>query len=141
MAGIVASDLRPLKRATGRAGTWPRTGRDRAPAPAAGRSARDYCAPGQRSGGVSGDLGHHLQLEEPLDHGALHALRHLLEQVEGFLLVLHQRVALTVAAEANALLEVIDGEQVILPLLIDLHGIGAAPGRMRSAPSSASRAA
>src|SRR5574342_454578 len=44
----------------------------------------------------------HADLEELLDRRLLQAADHLLEHVEGFLLVLGQRVPLPVAAEADA---------------------------------------
>src|SRR5262245_39661221 len=56
---------------------------------------------------------HHLHLEEPLHHRGLHPRGHVLEQIEGLLLVLHQGIALAVAAQPDTLLEVIDGEQVV----------------------------
>ena len=49
----------------------------------------------------------------------LEALQHGLEHLKRFLLVLDQRVVLAVAAQADALLEVIHAEEVVLPLLVD----------------------
>src|ERR1051325_7138112 len=60
-----------------------------------------------------------LHLPEDLHHAILDALHHFLEELERFLLVLDQRIALAVAAQADAFLEVIDVEEVILPLLVD----------------------
>src|SRR5207249_8376009 len=60
-----------------------------------------------------------LDLEEPLDHGRLHALEHVLEEIERFLLVLRQRVALAVAAQPDPFLEVVDREQMVLPLRVE----------------------
>src|SRR5438477_4742577 len=64
-------------------------------------------------------VAHHLHLEEPLDDNGLYALHHVLEEVEGFLLVLGQRVALAVPAQPDAFLEVVDRQQMILPLRVD----------------------
>src|SRR3954465_3230133 len=60
-------------------------------------------------------LGDRLVAEELLDDVVLHPLAHHLEQVEALLLVLLQRIALAVAAQADAFLEVIEGEKVVLP--------------------------
>src|SRR5215831_18689111 len=46
-------------------------------------------------------------------------LLHRLEQLEAFLLVLDEGIALAVAAQADAFLQVIEGVEMILPLLID----------------------
>src|SRR5438128_9311970 len=62
-----------------------------------------------------------LDLEEPLDDRRLHALDHVLEEVERLLLVLGERVPLAVAPEADPLLQVVDGEEVVLPLRVDDH--------------------
>src|SRR5262245_1566452 len=73
----------------------------------------------RRGGFFALALHHDLRLPEVLDHAVLDALHHGLEDLERLLLVLDERVALAVAAEADALLEVVDVEQVVLPLLID----------------------
>src|SRR6185312_2965148 len=60
-------------------------------------------------------LGHRLEAEELLDDVVLHPLAHHLEQVEALLLVLLQRIALAVTPQADPFLEVVEGEEVILP--------------------------
>ena len=50
----------------------------------------------------------------------LHLRHHLQEQVVALELVLHQRVALRVAAEAHRLLQELDGHQVLLPQVVRL---------------------
>src|SRR5262245_11282454 len=59
------------------------------------------------------------QPPEIADDFLVHPILHRLEEVEALLLVLDERIALAVAAEADALLEVIQAVEVILPLLID----------------------
>src|SRR5580692_867830 len=49
----------------------------------------------------------------------LEALQHGLEHLERFLLVLDQRIVLAVAAQANALLEVVHTQEMIFPLRIE----------------------
>ncbi len=49
----------------------------------------------------------------------LDPLLHRLEELVALLLVLVERVALAVAAQADALLEVVEGEQVVLPGVVD----------------------
>ena len=68
-------------------------------------------------------------LEELLDHGLLEVVHHRLEHVEGFLLVLGQRVALAVAAKADALLEVVHVQEVVLPELVDAAELAVLPAR------------
>src|SRR4051794_91115 len=46
-------------------------------------------------------------------------LLHLLEHLEAFLLVLDKRIALAVAAQPDAFLQMIEAVEMILPLLID----------------------
>src|SRR4051794_15128630 len=60
-------------------------------------------------------LGDRLVAEELLDDVVLHPLAHHLEQVEALLLVLLERIALAVAAQADAFLQVVEGEEVVLP--------------------------
>src|SRR6185369_7878105 len=60
-------------------------------------------------------LGDRLVAEELLDDVVLHPLAHHLEQVEALLLVLLERITLAVAAQADPLLQVVEGEEVILP--------------------------
>src|SRR4051812_20499154 len=60
-----------------------------------------------------------LRFPEVLHHAILDRLHHLLEDLERLLLVLDERIALAVAAQADAFLEVIDIQKVILPELID----------------------
>src|SRR5438093_876867 len=62
-----------------------------------------------------------LDLEQPLDDGRLHALDHVLEEVERFLLVLGERVPLAVAPEPDPLLQVVDGQEMVLPLRVHDH--------------------
>src|ERR1700674_1093898 len=64
-------------------------------------------------------LRHRLVAEELLDHVVLDPVLHRLEQLEALALVFLQRVALAVAAQADALLQVIEGEQVVLPGDVD----------------------
>src|SRR5438477_7030882 len=78
---------------------------------------------------------HHLHEVEIANGIFLEALHHGFEHVEGFALVLHQRIVLGIAAQADAFLEVVHVQQVIFPLLVDnsehdhalvvAHGIGA----------------
>ena len=49
----------------------------------------------------------------------LEALHHGFEHVEGLALVLHQRIVLSVAAQADAFAQVVHAEQVVFPLLIE----------------------
>src|SRR5882724_1110710 len=66
-------------------------------------------------------LGHRLVAEEALDDVVLHPLAHRLEELIALLLVLLERIALAVAAQADALLQVVEGQQVVLPG--DVHGV------------------
>src|SRR6266403_2381815 len=128
VAGIVAPDLLAGGRARRRRRPGSRgrrrSRRRRRPATRA-RIARERTARllGVRPRGDRRQLhrrvAHHLHLEEPLDDDGLHALHHVLEEVEGFLLVLGERVALAVPAQPDAFLEVVDRQQVILPLRVD----------------------
>src|SRR5437764_10822925 len=61
----------------------------------------------------------HLRFPEVLDHAVLDQLHHFLEDLVRLLFVLDELIALAVAAQADAFLEVIDIEQVVLPELID----------------------
>ncbi len=54
-----------------------------------------------------------------LDHIGLDPVHHRREHIEPLPLVLHQRVFLAVTAEADALLQVIHGQEVILPVRIN----------------------
>ncbi len=58
--------------------------------------------------------------EERLDDGVLDALLQGLEELVALFLVLLQGVALTVAAQADSLLEMVQGQQVVLPGEIDV---------------------
>src|SRR5690349_12191481 len=116
-AQIVAPDLLAVQRARlAAARGGPRGGA------ALARLVAARLAPLGRALGDSGGgrllLGH-AHLEELLDRRLLQAADHLLEHVEGFLLVLGQRVALAVAAEPDALLQVIHVQQVLAPELVD----------------------
>src|SRR5688572_13579446 len=64
-------------------------------------------------------LDHRLQPPQVADDLFLDASAHVLEQREALLLVLDQRIALAVAAQPDAFLEVIERVEVVLPLLID----------------------
>src|SRR5271166_952150 len=61
----------------------------------------------------------HLHQVQVADCFLLEALHHGLEHVERFALVLHQRVMLTVAAQPDALAQVVHAEQVVFPLLVN----------------------
>ena len=60
-----------------------------------------------------------LHAEEEADGVFLELQHHGFEHVEGFLLVGHQRILLRIAAQADAFLQVIHGEQVIFPEAVD----------------------
>src|SRR5512139_1338064 len=59
-----------------------------------------------------------LDPEEALHRGLHDAALHLLEHVESFLLVFDEGVLLAVAPEAHAFLEMVHGEEVVLPLVV-----------------------
>jgi len=61
----------------------------------------------------------YLQEEEIPDGLIFDAIHHVLEQREGFLLILDQRIFLAVAAQPDTFLEVIHRQQVIFPLVVD----------------------
>src|SRR5712691_4263277 len=60
-----------------------------------------------------------LQVEEGADREGVDAIEHRLKHIEAFFLVLDQRILLTVTDQADALLQVIERQKVILPLRID----------------------
>ena len=60
-----------------------------------------------------------LHAEEVARGVFLEAHHHRLEHLEGFLLVGDERVLLGVAAEADAFLEVVHGEEVVLPEAVE----------------------
>src|SRR5262249_28124342 len=98
IAGVVAPDLlagrcpgRGLRSGRRRRGASRGLGGDLAP-----RLAR--VGPRGHHGQLHRRVADDLDLEEPLDHGRLHALEHVLEEIERLLLVLGQRIALTVTA-------------------------------------------
>ena len=64
-------------------------------------------------------FGDDLQVEERTDGGRVDAVEHRLKHVEAFLLVFDQRILLAVTNQADALLQVIQRQQVVLPLRID----------------------
>src|SRR5262249_3720220 len=72
-------------------------------------------------------LARRAHLEELLDHDFLQVVDHLLEHVERFLLVLGERIALAVPAEADALFQVIHVQEVLAPELIDAAEAAAVP--------------
>src|SRR4029077_1564802 len=81
---------------------------------------------GRREAGRRSGVGLHrgrlrLQLDahQLLDHVRLHAADQLLEQVVAFLLVLLQRVLLAVAAQPDALLQVVHAEEVVAPQVVE----------------------
>ena len=59
------------------------------------------------------------QPPEIADDFFLDAPPHVLEELEAFFLVFDQRIALAVAAQADAFLEVIERVEVVLPLRVD----------------------
>src|SRR5215831_11859414 len=91
-----------------------------------------------RGGGGDTDgrrlLAHHAHLEELLQDHFLQALDHLLKHVERFFLVLGERIALTVAAEPDALLEVIHAQEMIFPELIDPAEFAVLPAEAQHDP-------
>src|SRR5205814_737196 len=72
-----------------------------------------------RRGGRRALLDLNLQVEEEPDRLLLDAVEHLAEHVEALALVLDQRVALGVRAQADALLEVVHLVEVLAPLAVD----------------------
>src|SRR5919106_221294 len=64
-------------------------------------------------------LGHRLVPEELRDDVVLDPVLHLLEELEALFLVLVERIALAVAAQPDPLLEVVEGEEVVLPMDVD----------------------
>ena len=68
-----------------------------------------------------GDLlgGDGTQAEQVLDDRVLDSFLHLREQLVALALVLVLRIALAVAAEADPLLQVVEGEQMVLPGRVD----------------------
>jgi hypothetical protein len=60
-----------------------------------------------------------LGVEEELDHVILDSLPHFFEEGEGLALVLHERVSLAIGSESNALTQVVQRQQMVLPLTID----------------------
>src|SRR5439155_23095025 len=63
--------------------------------------------------------GNYLKVEERSNRAGVDAIEHLLKQVEALLLIFNQRIFLTVADQADALLEVIEREEVVFPLRVD----------------------
>src|SRR5208282_2361930 len=60
-----------------------------------------------------------LHEEEEANRFGVDAVHHLFEKGERFLLELDQRVLLSISAKADAFLQMVEGEEVILPLRID----------------------
>ena len=60
-----------------------------------------------------------LDVEEVADRFVVDARHHVFEEDESFLLELDDRIFLRVAAKADAFFQVIEREQVVLPLRID----------------------
>ena len=69
--------------------------------------------------GLVGDL--HVEVEQEADRLLLDALHHRGEHVVGLALVFHDRVALAVAAQTDALLQVVHLVEVLAPLAVE-HG-------------------
>ena len=61
----------------------------------------------------------HLKVEQVLHRVGVYAVKHRLEQAEGLALVLDQRVFLGVAAQVYAFFQMIERQQVILPLRVN----------------------
>ena len=61
----------------------------------------------------------HLEEVEVADRLVLDAVHHGGEQLVGLLLVFDQRVLLAVGAVADALLQLVHRQQVVLPLVVD----------------------
>ena len=61
---------------------------------------------------------HRLQQEEEANRVFFDAVHQVFEEVEGFLLVFDERIALTVAAQADAFLQVVHREKVIFPVRV-----------------------
>src|SRR5438309_4938567 len=95
-AGLVSPDLRAGRRARGYGGRRLPTDR-RGLAPGLPR-----LPPHRGAGDVEREVPHQLELEQPLDHHRLDPLDHVLEEVERLALVLRERIALPVPAEADA---------------------------------------
>src|SRR5712691_7152637 len=64
-------------------------------------------------------LGHRLEEKDVPDDLVLDPVLHLREQIEGFPLVLDQRVLLSISAQADPLLQMVHGEKVVLPPGVD----------------------
>src|SRR5882724_6719230 len=77
----------------------------------------------------------HAHLEELLQHDLLEVVHHLLEHIERFLLVLGQRVALAVTAEADTLLEMVHAQEMILPQLVDAPELPVLPPQPQHDPA------
>jgi len=63
--------------------------------------------------------GHDLKVKERLGCVSVDAIEHVLKHIERLFLVFHQRVLLSVTDQADALFDVVDRKQVILPLRVD----------------------
>src|SRR5262245_58692641 len=68
---------------------------------------------GHRGAHGRGFLARHARPEDLLDRHLLEVIDHLLEDLEGFLLVLRERVALAITAQPDAFLEMIHVQQVL----------------------------
>src|SRR6185295_16314879 len=62
---------------------------------------------------------HDLQIEQRSNGAGVDAVEHLLEQVETLLFVLNQRILLAVTDQSDSLFQVIERQQVVLPLRVD----------------------
>src|SRR2546430_5915673 len=98
--------------------------------------------PGRDRGQLHRRVPHDLHLEQPLDDRRLHALDHVLEEVERLLLVLGERVPLAVAPEADPLLKWSMERRWSFHCASMTTSISwRSSARTRSAPSSRSRSA
>src|SRR5207249_640195 len=118
ITGIVAAELRTRRRAGRRRGARRRGGgASRLAGHLTARLAR--VGPRRDRRQLHRRVADDLHLEQALDHRALDALKHVLEEIERLFLVLGERVALTVAPQPDAFLEMIDRQQVVLPLRVE----------------------
>src|SRR5881409_1240699 len=73
--------------------------------------------------------------EELFQDHLFQMIHHLLEHIEGFLLVLGQWIPLTVAAKTDAFLEVVHVQQMIRPQLIDAPELAVLPSQTEEDPA------
>src|SRR6185369_9188015 len=63
--------------------------------------------------------GNNLQVEERTNRAGIDSIEHLLEQIKTLFLILNQRIFLSVTDQPDALLQVVQREQVVFPLRVD----------------------